>query len=165
VWYYEPTTYRDHTRHISHWIGVTHRVGQAMCYWVLPESGIPITRSIIQAVSREEIQTDEVKSLLLLADLSVQEKLTHSPGNPLPFTLYREDQEDDLLDDEPMEPDSSIPDVENTKADMYDSLLFTEPILSHNGQEKRARVIGRKRGPDGNPVGHCNPNLLLNSRA
>jgi hypothetical protein len=45
----------------------------------------------------------------------------------MPFTLYQEDQEDDLIEDVPFEPDSSIPNVEEVEADMYDALLTTEP--------------------------------------
>ncbi len=64
IWYFEPPAYPDHTRHIARWIGVAHRVGQAMCYWVLPDTGVPIVRSTIQAISKQELQTNEVKSLL-----------------------------------------------------------------------------------------------------
>jgi hypothetical protein len=47
---------------------------------------------------------------------------------------------------------------------MYDSLLLTEFILSHNGELDRATIIGHKRDSKGNPIGRYDPNPLLNSR-
>jgi hypothetical protein len=51
----------------------------------------------------------------------------------LPFTLYREDQEDDLSD-EPMEPENTMSNIENTEAYVYDSLLFTDPAECRDGE-------------------------------
>ena len=33
---------------VGRWLGVSHRVGQLMSYWVLPESGIPISVTTVQ---------------------------------------------------------------------------------------------------------------------
>lgn len=63
-----------------------------------------------------------------------------------------------------MEPESSAPNVEDTEADMYDTLLLTEPVLLHEGEPTRAKIVGRKRDQDGNLVGRFNPNPLLNTR-
>jgi hypothetical protein len=65
-----------------------------MCYWILPVSGIPLARTTIQAISNEEMQT-EVKSSSAAYDMAIEDKLSHSSNHPLPFTLYREDEEDD----------------------------------------------------------------------
>lgn len=42
VWYYDPQEFPDDKRKMARWLGETHGIGQAMCYWLLPESGIPI---------------------------------------------------------------------------------------------------------------------------
>ncbi len=57
-----------------------------------------------------------------------------------------------------------VPDVDTIEADTYDELLLTEPILTREGQPTRARIIGRKRDQDGNPVGTYHHNPLLNTR-
>lgn len=49
VWYYEPGDFPQQRRLLGRWIGVAHRIGQAMCYWILPKSGEPIARSTVQA--------------------------------------------------------------------------------------------------------------------
>jgi hypothetical protein len=33
---------------VGRWLGVSHRVDQLMSYWVLPESGIPISGTTVQ---------------------------------------------------------------------------------------------------------------------
>jgi hypothetical protein len=54
----------NQTRLPARWLGVAHRVGQAMCYWLLPESGVPIARTTIKSISNEELATTEVKHIL-----------------------------------------------------------------------------------------------------
>ena len=46
---------------IGRWLGVSHRVGQLMSYWVLPASGIPISCTTVQLVTEMEKGTDEFK--------------------------------------------------------------------------------------------------------
>lgn len=46
---------------LGRWIGVSHRVGQLMSYWVFPESGIPISVTTIQRLTNNERNTDEMK--------------------------------------------------------------------------------------------------------
>ena len=46
---------------IGIWLGVSHKVGQLMSYWVLPESGIPISVTTLQRMTYLEKQTDEYK--------------------------------------------------------------------------------------------------------
>ncbi|MGH3054467.1 MAG: hypothetical protein ACRDL7_05760, partial [Gaiellaceae bacterium] len=41
IWYYESTDFPNDRRLMGRWLGVSHRIGQAMCYWVLPRSGVP----------------------------------------------------------------------------------------------------------------------------
>jgi hypothetical protein len=131
---------------------------------LLPISGVPIARTTIQALSTEALGIDDIKSQLKSYDLTIEEKFSHDHVNPQNLLLYREDQEDDLLDDVPVEPESLMSNIEDTKADMYDSLLLTEPIIFHNGEAIRAKVIGCKRNQDGNPIENFHPDPLLNTR-
>ena len=50
IWYYEPDVFPQQNKFLARWIGVAHRVGQVMCYWLLPASGIPIARTMIQVI-------------------------------------------------------------------------------------------------------------------
>jgi len=40
-------TLAEPKRHIGRWLGQAYNVGQAMCYWILPLSRIPIARSTV----------------------------------------------------------------------------------------------------------------------
>lgn len=49
-------------RTLGRWIGVSHRRGPAMTYWILPVSGIPISCDSVQRVTNAEQHTDDVKN-------------------------------------------------------------------------------------------------------
>ena len=44
---------------LGRWIGVSHKVGQLMSYWVLPVSAIPISCVNVQRLTEAEKQTDK----------------------------------------------------------------------------------------------------------
>ena len=46
---------------LGRWLGVSHRVGQLMSYWIIPTSGIPISCTTVQKLTELEKQTDEGK--------------------------------------------------------------------------------------------------------
>ena len=78
--------------------------------------------------------------------------------------LYMEDEEDDNGDDiEPYEPEACTPNIDEFEADQYDELLLAEPLLPRNNTLVPARIVGRKRDQEGNPIGHYNANPLLNT--
>jgi hypothetical protein len=166
VWYYESTTFPAQTKHLARLLGVAHKVGQAMCYWLLPVSAIPIARTTIQEVSQHELQSEDFQRQLTHFDNAVHEKLQQEHhGMSSQLKLYRQDEnEDDQFEQEPMEPDSSPLDIDEIEADAYDELLLTEPLLPNDGVMVRAKIIGRKRDIIDNPVGTFNVNPLLNTR-
>ena len=46
---------------IGRLLGVSHQVGSLMSYWILPESGIPVSRTTVQKVTKLEVYTDQNK--------------------------------------------------------------------------------------------------------
>jgi hypothetical protein len=93
IWIYNPATFPEQKRTIGRWIGVAHRVGQAMCYWVLPSSGIPIARTTIQAIATEELATREVMEQIYEYDTEIAIKLgpTDDSADPKDLHLYLDD--------------------------------------------------------------------------
>jgi hypothetical protein len=123
-----------------------------MCYWLLPESGKPIVRTLIQVIKEEEMQTEEVKNTLATLEKSVEEKLQ---GNGVPvqkMELYLNNKD---LDDEtiPIQPEFEGPDVDNIKTDAYNELLLTELQLIRDGDVTRAKIVGQIRDGNGNLIG------------
>jgi hypothetical protein len=47
---------------IGRWLGVSHRVGGLMLYWVLTMQGTVISRTTVQKVTNLKKETDEVKA-------------------------------------------------------------------------------------------------------
>jgi hypothetical protein len=64
VYYYDSTSFPQRKELIGRWIGVAHNVGQALCFWVLPKSGIPIARTMVRAITQIEMSTNAVKQEL-----------------------------------------------------------------------------------------------------
>ncbi len=79
-----------------------------MCYWILPPSGIPLARTTIQAISKEELSTIETKNLIQSFDAKIAIKLgiIDDSADPKDLRLYLEDEEDDDIDNEPFEPEA-----------------------------------------------------------
>lgn len=168
VWYYEPRTFPRENKQLGRWLGVTHRIGQAMCYCILPGSGVPIARTTIQAVTQMELDTKIFRLTLQELDQQIHTKLncplldskTHQ------LVLYREDEDpnDDTFPQEALEPEAIPPDIDDVEPDMCDELVLTEPKLMKDGQLMKARIIGHKRDHDSNLIGHYNANPVLNTR-
>jgi len=76
VWYYDQDVqFPDARRKLGKWIGVAHRIGQALCYYVLPSNGIPIVRSTVQALTEEELRAENVKERIRELNKRIIEKL------------------------------------------------------------------------------------------
>jgi len=126
IWYYEPDVFPKQNKNITRWLGIAHRVGQAMCYWILPSSGVPIARSTIQAITPKELELENDKQQIQSYDSVVNEKLNHDPSVLQEFHLYREDEDPvDIDDNVLLDPDAAMPNVDNVEVDSYDELLLT----------------------------------------
>ena len=59
-WYWD--NHNEKTEgNIGSWIGVLHRVGSALCYWVLTEKGNIIVHNTVQHVTRDEYKNPEIQ--------------------------------------------------------------------------------------------------------
>jgi hypothetical protein len=47
---------------LGRWLGVSHRVGRMMSYWILPISGIPVSVTTVQRLTNDERNTNEMKT-------------------------------------------------------------------------------------------------------
>ena len=50
------------------WLGVSHRVGSALCYWVLAQNGYILSRTTVQHIPKEDMDLKSVKQSLHLYD-------------------------------------------------------------------------------------------------
>jgi hypothetical protein len=75
VYYYQSSDFPEPRGVLGRWLGVSHRVGQALCYWILTESAEPISRTTVQTIPGDELSSQRVQDLLTKFDKSVSERL------------------------------------------------------------------------------------------
>ena len=88
--FYDWVTYRKNTGlgqpEVGRWIGVLHRVGNLISYWILPESGIVISCTTVQHITDIERQTDEYKNRMINFKLKLEGKWTKMSSDKLGHT-------------------------------------------------------------------------------
>lgn len=164
VWYINSSSYPNDNKLIGRWLGVSHRVGQAMCFWILNENGGVLSRSSVQAISKHELETVGITNALKQFDLSIENLLNvnnvsaniQPPIDMNPLYVIDIDEDD--------APSSSIEDDDNISPLLYDKLLTAEVVLAHDHTWKLGKVTGYKRDHEGRFLGNVNPNPLLNTR-
>ena len=64
VWYWRSAhpSLSEHDRELARWMGVAHRVGSNMCYWLMPVSDIPIVNTTVQHITGEDLRNPDIKN-------------------------------------------------------------------------------------------------------
>ena len=57
------------------WLGISHRVGSLVSYWVLTDNGTVVSRTTVSWVTNIESQTNENKARIAALDKAIQEFL------------------------------------------------------------------------------------------
>ena len=167
VWYLDPGDFPGDDRKIGRWLGVAHHVGQAMCYYILPESGIGISRTTVQPFSDEDMRDPDVKKRLkafddkIAAKMRKNEVLLDEEAPPEGWNL-----EPDELDDPhiPYEPEAEMPEADEYTEEALDKYLTARVLLPAGESELMGTVKTRKRDAHGHPVGVSHTNPILDTR-
>ena len=77
VWYWETLGGEKSNALPGICLGISHRVGAGMCYWVLNEIVNVISRYMVQNVTKEYLLNSALKETLKLADKKIKEKLSY----------------------------------------------------------------------------------------
>jgi hypothetical protein len=64
IFCYDDLPFPDAKRNIARWLGVAHRIGQALCFWILTNTGQVVARTTVQKLSNEELllPKEEIKA-------------------------------------------------------------------------------------------------------
>ena len=168
LWFYDSKDFPGERRILGRWLGVAHRVGQAMCYWVLMDNGTVVARSTVQPVTDDELRTDVFKAEADRFDRSIAERFKAGHGvsdkSDVPAWLF--DEDDHLLEEavEPIEPEAAMPEADTFDTDAFDEYISAEVILPCGNEQRMGKVLGRKRDADGNPIGKRDKNPLFDTR-
>jgi len=165
VWYLDQDAqFPEERRKHGKWIGVAHRVGQALCYYILPASARPIVRSTVQPLTQDELNSPTVKACIQDLDHSIRDKVSTADDDFVDPPVELQDEDDSLdVRFDPMEPEAERPEADDFTPEALDNLINAEVILPKGDILIPARVIGRKRDESGNPIGTANTNPILDT--
>jgi hypothetical protein len=164
VWYYdEHQQFPEPKRLIARWLGEAHNVGQAMCYYILPASGIPIAQSTVQPISSDQRMQDEVKQELLELDKAILQKFGEPERDDLPEYFDNTQSPDYITPSfEPVE--EAMPEADDWDPESFDKYIAAEVIIPKGDQLLLEKVTQRKHDLDGNPIGKGNSNPIFDTR-
>ena len=169
IWYLDSGSFPEEKLLIGRWLGVAHRIGQAMCYWVLPQSGVPIARTTIKAISGDELATDAVCKQLETFDEGISSRIGDHMLDPdvpeagLDAAISVSDV-DEGAEYEPMDPEAVPMEADDYDEETLDKLLSAEVLVPKGDGFMMGTVVSRKRDADGNPIGKANSNPILDTR-
>ena len=123
------------------WLGVSHRVGNLMCYWVLTESGSVISRSSVQRVTNLETQTDEVIETFKDLDEKIKAHYNHnlngaegSKPNPEDWADFIENDKDFYEEFQKVYNNEDIPEADDYTPEIGDD-TYLQMVMARNLQE------------------------------
>ena len=94
---------------LARWLGISHRIGSDMCYWLITESGQIISKSSVQHVIKEDFLNPDVKETIEKFNKRLVERLNDSnhrvelpegaekyrlPDIPLPDDLEHDERDE-----------------------------------------------------------------------
>ena len=189
-WYWDtPQSYPHEKKQLGRWLGIAHRVGQSMVYFVMNANGKVIARSTV--VPLEPQDHDVTETTTRMSDLDATIKATigdyRNATNPnytdIPaldddnltaqLTYTFDLQESDLNEHElereaasdPNRPHMDEAPTHDVSSDAFDKFLgiYVELPGDDGGSTVLGRVKDRKRDHDGALIGKAHSNPILNT--
>jgi hypothetical protein len=168
VWYWDAPhlALMEDNPKLGRWLGVAHRVGSDMCYWVINENGNVLARTTVQHVPDIDLRTDMIRNKAEAFQNALVTRLDDAnfmADNAEAEGFYMEDIIYDDIHDEEMVEQYAIEQDDYTD-DAYDQYVGAELMVPHGDEMVPGKVIKRARGEDGNPIGRRNQNPILDTR-
>ena len=171
----------DDTRRLARWLGVSHRVGSDMSYWLITDSGKIISKTSVEHVTRDDYLQADKKAEIDEFNCRLEESLNDAnfivEGEGKFESMYLDDIEDDVNSGIAYSSDINTPSMEDY-GDMHtedrpeeddeeaiDKYLNVELIMNLGTNDKRrGRIIKRSRGLDGEAIGRAHAIPLFDTR-
>ena len=162
---------------IGRWLGVSHRVGSSMSYWILPQSGIPVSCATVSRLTNLELQGVENKKRMESFDRNLEDKFNAASSDllselekadvPHANVFSLEDESDDFLDEYNKVIDNK--EVKHAEELFEEDHYVNMELGIQRGEGDIERGIVKKRAVDvdGKPVGVASAtnNPLTDTRA
>jgi hypothetical protein len=172
VWYWneQKTDMTEDQRLLGHWLGIAHRIGSDLTYWILTQSGKVIARSTVQHVTITDLQQPMIQMKVKEFEEAVNTRLAEDNFViEQPGFFYIDDNDDgcdngiipsdEEYGDMIQEPMAEVDDIE-----IYDKYLNAEFVINRADEPVRVRVSKRARTDNGSLVGHAHRNPLFDTR-
>lgn len=172
VWYW--STVGEPSRELGRWLGISHRIGSDLCYFILTKAGKVVSTTTLQHVTKAEYTDNQ--ALIEAFNSTVEHRLRDNN-----FRIDNITDGDYLQDDVPLPDndthgivpsDTEYGDMIATKEqpevddhDDYDAYIGAELILDAGGESLSGRVVSRKRDAEGNKIGQRHANPSFDTRA
>jgi len=162
-WFWQGPTHEltEDKAEIGRILGIAHRVGSDLCYWVLTSTGKIIARTTVQRVVKDDYLLPTVKTKMEEFDAKVKEKFKEERHRELApadgLILDDEDANDEPEEEVKVEQDDFTEDT-------YDAYLGAELLVPSGDNFIVSQVLKRVRDEDGNPVGQRHNNPILDTR-
>jgi hypothetical protein len=130
VWYFDQdANFPEDKRKLGKWLGVAHDIGQALCFYILLQSGRPIACPTMQSLTQDERSSLPIEQAILALDHAIKDRLTTDPDpDPAILPELAEDEED-YLEYEPIETEATQQDIDEVTPEVLDSLISAEVLL------------------------------------
>lgn len=145
---------------------MAHRVGQAMCYFILQENGQVIARTTVQPLTYDELQSEDIKQKIMEFDRNLQERIgkpelvTDAEAHPSSPRMI--DVDEDVL--ELWESEAVMPEADDDALELLDNYISAHVLLPKGDSFAKGQVIARKRDANGSLKGKSNKNPILDTR-
>ncbi len=182
VWYWDDSsTFPQERKLLGRWLGVAHKVGQGMCYYILNENAKIITRTTVSTIADDEQPTQELKEKQAFFTQSMDSKIGNFRNAIVDSSKKDTAFEDDeiytfCLGLDPSEihgnhtpadppPDNTPPIMERDREELDQYIGARVSLPGKDGESTvLAQIKHRKRDSNGIPLGQYNDNPILDTR-
>lgn len=167
---YWDTRDSDNKSSIGRWLGISHHVGSALCYWILTNTGKVLSRTTVQHLTQEEVRDpeiqDEIREYHKCLNQSIgSDQYDYDDGiddfvNDDEEAMAGNNFESDYFGLEPLQDLDEIVDNsdERLAQDTYDKYIGAEVSLpDRKGQLLLAKVTKKVASMDNNQGTNYNP--------
>ena len=179
--FYDPCWYKENASmgeiQMGRWLGVSHKTGSLMSFWVLtPSCHVIVSRTSVQRITNLELQEETNKRRMTAFDDAVKEYLRdfnhvlNNGGKSEPYDWSTHPFEDDPDLQEEFDDAVNNPEVKEADElftpDTYDQYLKMELALPQGDslEPRLAKVTKRLKDANGIPIGMANQNPLLDTQ-
>jgi Reverse transcriptase (RNA-dependent DNA polymerase) len=159
VWYWHRPGDDDNPR-VGRWLGVAHRVGSNLCYWILTASAKVVARTTVQHITELELLDPVIKQKVVDYGNLVKQLLDDRNHIDHEIEGLTQGIEDIDMDDEQEDPVN----LTEVTEEAFDEYIGAELFIPSGGELIRGRVTKRLKDWQGNPIGTHSANPIFDTR-